>query len=269
MVLRNLALIGTGPWGQIYLKTLNAMGLTATTAGRQNWCDVIDRKPDGVIVCTPPESHIQIATYALDRGIPVIIEKPLSLSSEEAAKLSRFKLPILVNHSALFTDSFERIRRLTRDKPVSNVNVSLYNYGPFRSYSGLWDYGPHAIAIVLELLQEMPLQTTIKTMADLHNEPRAILYDIQLQFENSQATCLIGNGGAAKRRAYSVKTDGLTLMCDDMRRPAAHAQPLNNAIQVFLDALDGKDDWRLGLDLSVKVIRVLEKCHSILNSSTT
>lgn len=266
MVLRNLALVGSGPWGQVYLKTLSEMGVNVTIGGRQNWTQVIDHQPDGVIVCTPPETHVQIASYALSRGIPTMIEKPLSLSMENSIKLKQFDAPILVNHTAIFTDAFERIRKFTEDNPISGINVSLYNYGPFRIYSSLWDYGPHALAIVLELIHEMPKQVKVNAIL-AHEEKKAILYDVKLEFSSNAAYCLVGNGGGGKRRTYSVKTDGITLMYDDMRRPESHTQPLNNAIKIFLNAMDGKDDWRLGLGLSLKVIKVLEMCQNQIDGN--
>ena len=42
---------------------------------------------DGVIVATPNHTHVPIASQALQRGIPVLIEKPLSNTTAEAQQL--------------------------------------------------------------------------------------------------------------------------------------------------------------------------------------
>jgi predicted dehydrogenase len=44
---------------------------------------------DLVVVATPNTSHAPLATAAIDRGLPVVIDKPLAVSSEEAQALVR------------------------------------------------------------------------------------------------------------------------------------------------------------------------------------
>src|SRR5208283_3041583 len=98
-----LLLVGSGVWGQKYISTLsNFSAVSLEAASRDNWKELIDKKPDGVIVCTPPQSHVEIASYALSQNIPTMIEKPLALSLSEAKLLRQFSAPILVNYVHLF-----------------------------------------------------------------------------------------------------------------------------------------------------------------------
>ncbi len=112
--MKKILLIGKGPWSKIYLKTLAEFpNLTVKNAGR-DWkehvqcrCECMCEEcgcllPDGVIVCTPPDTHVEIASYFLARNIPCIIEKPLALSYEDAVKLKQFKTSVLVNNIHLF-----------------------------------------------------------------------------------------------------------------------------------------------------------------------
>lgn len=49
---------------------------------------MIDRvRPDAVVVATPASSHLEIASYALDRCIPVLLEKPVAVTAADARKL--------------------------------------------------------------------------------------------------------------------------------------------------------------------------------------
>jgi hypothetical protein len=45
--------------------------------------------------------------------------------------------------------------------------------------------------------------------------------------------------------------------------------PLTNALQVFIDAIHGKPDYRLGLELPMKVMRVLDECQKQLDERAT
>src|ERR1035437_729108 len=101
----NIVMVGNGQWAQRYISTLSRFpNVNLQIANRDNWKSLILKTlPEGVIVCTPPQSHIEIATYSLKLGIPTMIEKPLSLSLSEANALKQFCSPILVNHIHLFS----------------------------------------------------------------------------------------------------------------------------------------------------------------------
>ncbi len=46
-----------------------------------------EAKPDVVHICTPPESHYDIATTCLKSGAHVYVEKPFTLDEEQARKV--------------------------------------------------------------------------------------------------------------------------------------------------------------------------------------
>jgi len=50
--------------------------------------ELLDRtKPDGLVIATPGQTHVPIATLALGRGIPVLVEKPVAMDLAEADAL--------------------------------------------------------------------------------------------------------------------------------------------------------------------------------------
>ena len=53
-----------------------------------DWRALLDAEDLGaVIVCTPPQSHAEPAIAALDRGLPVYLEKPIARTAQDAAKI--------------------------------------------------------------------------------------------------------------------------------------------------------------------------------------
>lgn len=252
--MKNILLIGTGPWGQNYLKTLKHFCVQVDTAGRSNWESAIDKKPDGVIVCTPPNTHVPIASYALSKNIPVIIEKPLSLSIEECQKLKQYQIPILVNHIHLFSNAYQTIKRCVDPNKIKDIISLGYNKGPVRDYSSLLDYGCHDLSMILDISDQTPITTKI----DCFETNNGSLFKISMDFDKFSTVSLVGNGGERRVRKFTIETEGITMCYSDIHQLPVEKSPLFNAIQVFLNAIDGVPDNRLGIDLSLKVLSILQ-----------
>lgn len=262
MKVSNLLLVGSGSWGKRYISTLsNFQNVKLQIADRTNWKPLIDSRPDAVIVCTPPDSHIEISAYALQKNIPVMIEKPLALSLSEAQTLKQFTAPILVNHIHLFTAGYQTIKKQVKDYCITTIVSNGYNKSPNRTYSSLWDYGPHDISMILDLLDEYPQNILIEEQS----QNDGYLYTLEMEFDNCRSISKVGNGCDKKRRDISVIYDiNREAYYDDLNRQPNHIPPLTNALNVFIAAINGKPDNRLGLDLALKITQVLEESNSQL-----
>lgn len=260
-----IILVGSGKWGQNYIKTLSEQfpNVKLFIANRDNWEILINEGADGVIVCTPPSSHVKIASHSLDLGIPTMIEKPLSLSFESAQLLNNFTAPILVNHIHLFSNAYQEIKKMLVTQKINKIISLGYNCGPYRDYSGLWDYGSHDVSMILDLLRVEPSWVTaVKVKTELGS-----LFNIQMKFNDIQTDSVVGNGSKISARKFSVFSGGVELVYDEKNQPSL---PLTNAIRVFLNTIDGDlSDYRLGLELSLSVIKVLEICQKTLLIDTS
>ena len=53
-----------------------------------DWREMVDReKPDFLDVITPPETHLEICTYAAERGVSIVCQKPLAPTLAESRRI--------------------------------------------------------------------------------------------------------------------------------------------------------------------------------------
>ena len=136
---------GGGLFGKEHLKTLTAIGgVTMAVAERRepelallsamftladrdtDAFALLDRfAPDGVIVATPAEAHAPLATAALGRGVPVLVEKPVAADvstmrelCDVAARSSAFLQP---GHILRFSAAHQQLLDILRRGEIGTL----------------------------------------------------------------------------------------------------------------------------------------------------
>lgn len=299
MTLR-LGLIGAGPWGRRYIETLRDFpGAVLTRVASRNpetaalvgpkckvtpdWRRLIGAPDlDGLIVASPPALHAEHAGFAIASGMPVLIEKPLTLDLHsslcllEAAQLRG--TVVVVDHIYLFHPAYEELKRRVRalGGPMS-IRSAGGNRGPVRpSVPPLWDYGPHDLAMCLDLAGRMP--SSINAARRRTGEGEII--DLHLGFpEGTEAHLTFGNGFEEKVRSLAVLRGGIELRFDDLDEdklvesapggapvPVAlePGLPLDRALRAFLSAIHARPYDLSGLRSAVEVVALLSRCETVL-----
>ena len=102
----------------------------------EDYCKMLDNEPlDGVIVCSSDAVHAEHTIACLERGIPVLVEKPITRSlvdSEAMCRLADEKNLVLMTVSnKRFSPPYRRAKKLIVDGPVSNpaMYVGKFNLG--------------------------------------------------------------------------------------------------------------------------------------------
>lgn len=123
---------------------------------------------DAVAICTPPETHHRIAVDALDAGLHVLIEKPLTTSSETAAELTvraeEAGLTLMVGHTFEYNAAVQELHALIESGElgevlyVDAVRVGLGLFHP--TLNVIWDLAPHDISILNLLTDAMPIEVS-------------------------------------------------------------------------------------------------------------
>ena len=184
----NLGLIGAGPWGKIYVKTIAGLAdvrLAHLASGNpdsmslvgsdckisSDWRVLIsDEDISGVIIATPPQYHAEIACVALDAGKAVLVEKPMTMDLGEAEKIRKRAIAnkafVLVEHTHLFRPAYREIKKMINSLgPVRGVWSSGGDQGPHRSNTPvLWDWGPHEVALALGVFDQTPVSVDARIL---------------------------------------------------------------------------------------------------------
>lgn len=99
-------------------------------------------KPDVVHIATPPQSHLELATLAVDSGCHVLLEKPLGMNYDETSRILSYVethgRKLTVGYTYYFDPAARILRRLLADgvigDPVHIESFLGYNLnGPFGS----------------------------------------------------------------------------------------------------------------------------------------
>ncbi len=290
-----LGLVGAGRWGRRIIEAVGSVAdaefAAICTRGRPSleggdvpwfarWQDLVAAGGcDGVIIASPPETHVPIALEALDAGLAVMIEKPLALGLADAKRLADFAASrpscpaILVDHTHLFAPAYQTLKSRLRS-PILEIRTRGCSFEPWRPYSSLYDFGPHDLSMVLDLIATSPDVVACRLLSEVTRDAHAHqLFDIDLAFGRAGASCVVGNAAPEKERRFEVVCEnGDRFVYDDMQPPSDKLRmgdrpltlppdrPLTLAIDAFAHSIRGTRDPRCGLDLPMKVQAVLEEC---------
>ena len=303
-----LGLIGAGRWGRNYIRTIAGLdGVALVRVGSRNpetplhvppsctvtpeWRQVIDQRfVDAVIIATPPALHAEMTRAAVEAGLPVLVEKPLTLDRAEAESLKDFVASrgglVMVEHTQLFHPAYRKLKEVA---PVYGsihvIHSEAGNFGPFRAdTSVLWDWGSHDVAMCLDLLGNFP-SSVEAIVREQQSTPAGMgqIIDLSMEFPAGiSARVCIGNI-MPRRRMFSVQLDRGMLVYDDLAEsrlrhietgdgldmtapgegipiPFDYEPPLTCAVREFAAAARAHVVNADNLALAVDVVRVLSSC---------
>jgi predicted dehydrogenase len=182
-----IAVVGAGQWGRNHVRTVASLPDAELTAV----CDLSDERreamgrqypgvlvtadldealetADGVVVATPVIAHADVARAAMARGLPVLIEKPMALTVEDAEDLARRvdagEGPVLVGHLLVFHPAVEYLQHMITEGELGSVFYfysQRVNLGQVRpDENALWSFGPHDVSVAMRLLGEGPARVS-------------------------------------------------------------------------------------------------------------
>ncbi len=115
---------------------------------------------DGVILSTPTLLHVEGASACIERGVPVLIEKPLATSADDAkevvATAQAMGVPILVGHHRRHNPIIQKTAALIKEGAIGQVRAAqvtcwfykpddYFDVAPWRKKAGA---GPISVNLV-------------------------------------------------------------------------------------------------------------------------
>ncbi|OGO20822.1 MAG: hypothetical protein A2144_03490 [Chloroflexi bacterium RBG_16_50_9] len=205
----NIGVVGCGYWGPKHIRVCHELAeaklvsvcdldekklsqvrtqypnLKATTSFKQ----FIQNGVDAVFIATPVNAHYQLAREALLNDKHVLIEKPMTTTSQEALELIEIAekrgLVLMVGHTYVYHPAVEFLGEIVRNGELGDIygiDADRLNLGLFRpDVNVLWDLAPHDISIVLSLLNEDPVAVSARGAYHLDSDICDIAY-LELMF---------------------------------------------------------------------------------------
>jgi len=176
-----VAVVGAGAWGRNHVRTFHLLGglggvvetspplrerLKADFPGLPVWSSLAMALPhvQGIVIATPAATHAGLASEALEAGLGVLVEKPMTLDASHAQELvgiaAHTGRPLMVGHLLLYQPAVQELKRLLDAGVVGKVlriDQERLNHGRVRQEEDvLWSFGPHDVAVLFHLMGEPP-----------------------------------------------------------------------------------------------------------------
>jgi predicted dehydrogenase len=194
--------------------TLEA-GVALTSA--RGWADPLamiqEAEIDALVVAAPTLAHADLAHAAIERGLPVLVEKPLAATVDEGLALvqaaRRRGVPLQVGHVERFNPAVQKLGRLLADGWVGTVySLTSRRAGPYpariRDVGVTVDLATHDGDILSWIAGERP----VRVYAELARRVDAVHEDLLfglLHFRSGATGMLDVNWlTPSKRRQLSV-----------------------------------------------------------------
>ena len=248
---------------------------------------------DGVVIATPSELHVPMCEAAIDAGLGVLVEKPLSQALGEAERLLRNVRErgalVMVDHTHLFSAAFRRLLRARAELGRPRfIRGKAGNPPPPSDAPVLWSWGAHDVAMSIALVGEEPSRATASLLEGRPFDGGfAEHVRIELEFSGgTRATFDVGNTVVTKQRRFAAEFEGEVWVYDDQAPsklvrhgratlgedetgegevvPLPSELPLTTAIREFGAALREGSRDTASLELGVSVVRTLLECETSL-----
>lgn len=160
-----------------------------------------DAKPDALSIVVPTSKHLEVSRKAMEKGVHLLIEKPVTASTEEAEELLRIasdrNLILQVGHIERFNGAVQHVSELIED-PIFIQSRRMGPFSPRISDVGVvLDLMIHDVDIILSMVQS-PI-ADISAMGRCVRTEHEDIASAQIQFQNGTIAHILVSRVSEKR----------------------------------------------------------------------
>jgi UDP-N-acetylglucosamine 3-dehydrogenase len=228
-----VGLAGLGTMGRNHLRVLSsrtdcrlaaiadpvaeALSAAAASTGAQPFAEpmamIEEAELDALVVAAPTTAHVPLALAAIERDVPVLVEKPLAATVEEGVRIVRAArgrgVPVQVGHVERFNPAVLELGRLLQAGWLSTIySIASRRAGPFpariRDVGVTVDLATHDVDILSWIAGERPRRVYAELAQRIHADHEDLLFGL-LHFPSGTTGMLDVNWlTPAKRRQLVV-----------------------------------------------------------------
>jgi predicted dehydrogenase len=311
---KKVIVVGAGQWGKNLIRNFYELGallgvaemsegsrsqLEQTYPGLPLYTsleEALATQADALVIATPAPTHFEFAKAALEANKDVFVEKPMTLTRQDATTLATLadqnKRVLMVGHLLLYQPAIRWIRDYLQSGEagkVWHVATRRAKLGKVRCEENVWwSFAPHDVSVVLELLGRPTLK---HVTAQGHPMLQAGIDDnvnVLLEFTSGQTAHIHSSWyWPINERSTTILAEKKMIVYDEVKQSVtifdkgvnpdlsnregvsfvadvADAQPLRLECEHFLHCLETRmkplsDGWN-----GVAVVEVLEKAQEAM-----
>jgi predicted dehydrogenase len=249
-------------------------------------CDELLSRPDveAVAIATPVSTHFTLAMKALTAGKHVLLEKPMTETSDEAARLieraEERGLTLMVDHTFVYTGAVRKVKEIIDRGALGEImyfDSVRVNLGLFQHDTNvIWDLAPHDLSIMDHLIGKEPVAVSADGACHF-NEVEDIAY-LTVRYSNQLIAHFHVNWlSPVKVRKILIGGSKLMVAYDDMDL-SEKVKVYDKGVEIdltealvlvaeeFLDSINLKRRPLTDGYSGMKVVRILEAATTSLRS---
>jgi Predicted dehydrogenases and related proteins len=202
-----LGLAGLGSMGRNHLRVISnhpdtvlaavadptpeALAAAVEQTGARGFADPLEMIAtadlDGVVIAAPTTYHSAIALAAIERGLPVLVEKPLAATVDDAIAIvtaaRKHGVRVQVGHVERYNPAVLEMGRLLRAGWLSTIYaITSRRAGPFpariRDVGVTVDLGTHDVDMLSWIAGERPIRVYAETAQRIHATHEDLLFGL-------------------------------------------------------------------------------------------
>ncbi|CAN5300230.1 Gfo/Idh/MocA family oxidoreductase [soil metagenome] len=240
---------------------------------------------DAIAIATPVQTHYDLALAALRAGKHVLLEKPMTETSEQAKHLieeaAKRNLVLQVDHTFLFTPGVKKIHELMSTKELGEIyfyDATRVNLGLFRhDVSVIWDLAIHDLSILDYVLPDKPVAISATGTSHLRGSTENSAF-ITLFFDSPTIAHINVNWlSPVKLRQTLIGGSRKMIVFDDLQTSekikvydrGVYVEDSEEGIQPVLKGYRMGDMWSPYLSTKEALVDEIEHFLDCINNNTT